>query len=243
MFSNIKVIVFDLYGTLLVFDDFDRANREWEDTFRNAITKKKFVDSLTVGTICKNILERIVKKDLSAGLTTYETKIRNEFEKHSVNISLDEIKQLADFSLEEWQKNIGVADDAIFVLEKLSSKFKIGLITNFDHARHPRKVLAATGLEKCFNKIWISDEEGCQKPDSEIFMKAINYFSIKAHEAVYVGDNIIDDVKGSLSAGMIPVLIDRKQKSNTNHHLEINPPHSAAENIHVINSLTDLLFL
>jgi HAD superfamily hydrolase (TIGR01549 family) len=243
MISNFKVILFDLYGTLLVFDNFDRANREWEQTFLDAVAKRSALNLQIVQTICKNILVCNVEKELSGGLTTYETKILNEFEKYNLCFSEDEIKQLADTSLEKWQSFIRPADDVFLVLEELAKKYKVGLITNFDHGRHVRKVLASTGLEKCFDMVWISDEAGCQKPDPKIFQMAIEYLNVLPEETIYVGDNIVDDVKGSCAAGMIPVLIDRNSKSNmyNNHDAELQFPQ--VKNITVIKSLSELLSL
>jgi putative hydrolase of the HAD superfamily len=241
MNPNIKVILFDLYGTLLVFDDFEKANRVWVTTFYEFASKRFGMDFETVQLICKNILESCAEKDLSGIYTTYETKIRKEFDKQGIVFFDEEMRLIADTSLEAWQKFIHPADDALSVLKEISKKKKIGLITNFDHSRHVKKVLTITGLDECFDFVLISDEARCIKPDRKIFQIAINHFGIEPAEAIYLGDNIIDDVKGSLDAGMKPVLISRNSKSNQHDVYNANAQNSESQNFTVIKSLSELI--
>ena len=46
MIEQIKGIFFDLYGTLLVFENFDKANAEWENTFFELTGKKHNLEIL-----------------------------------------------------------------------------------------------------------------------------------------------------------------------------------------------------
>jgi putative hydrolase of the HAD superfamily len=242
MNPNIKVILFDFYGTLLVFDDFDQANAEWEASF--AGTAKRFDLSHTaVQSICKKILECGVEKDSSGKLTTYETKIKNAFEKYGAAFTDEELKQIADESVERWQKYIRPADDVLEVLRILSLEKKIGLITNFDHSPHVRKVLASSSLNNYFELILISDEAGYEKPDRKIFQRAIEHFGIKPEEAIYVGDNIVDDVLGSHQAGLNPVFINRNSKSHEHENQNSQAIISQLPDLPVIKSLSELISL
>ena len=51
------------------------------------------------------------------------------------------------------------------------------------------------------------------KPHRELFEKALEISSCRAEEAVHIGDSITSDVKGALSAGICPLLLDRKEKT------------------------------
>jgi putative hydrolase of the HAD superfamily len=235
-----KGIFFDLYGTLLVFDDFDNANNNWVKKFYELGGKPHDISFEDIQLICKDILESDVEKDLSIGLTTYETKIKNGFAQKNVLLSGEEIKNIADKTLDIWQKNIRAAEDAAFVLGELKKTKKIVLITNFDHSPHIKKLIVQTGLEKYFDEVIISDEAGCKKPSPEIFNIALKKTGLKKEKVVYIGDNIVDDISGASSAGIKPVLITRNSKSNNVNHLCDD---KAEKSFQTIGSLSEILDL
>ena len=51
------------------------------------------------------------------------------------------------------------------------------------------------------------------KPHKEVFEKALAISGYSAGEVLHIGDSVVSDVKGALAAGITPVLIDRKGKS------------------------------
>ncbi len=214
--SSIKAVFFDLYGTLLVFNDFDEANDKWTNAFYDLAGKPNNISFEEVQIICKDILESHVEKDSSKGFTTYETKIYNSFEQKNIFLERDQLRNIADVTVGIWQKNVALAEDTKSVLSKLKKTKKLALITNFDHSPHIYKVLTETGLENYFDLILISDETCSKKPDPAIFKSALKYFSLKPEQAVYIGDNVYDDIKGAFNSAIEPILISRNSKSN-NH--------------------------
>lgn len=119
MSKSVKGIFFDLYGTLLVFEDFDKANFDWVNTFYELIGRKNGMKFSVLEQICKEILETEIEKDFVNGFTTYETKIKKCFEMHGIVLSLKELKKIANATVETWQHNIRVAEDAFNVFNKL----------------------------------------------------------------------------------------------------------------------------
>ena len=216
MKNQIKGVFFDLYGTLLVFDDFDGADNIWVNAFYNLIGKKNNLSLDAVQQICKEILEVDLERDSANGLTTYETKIKKGFNKFEIDIPKDELRNLANETAATWQVHIRLAEDSLFILNKLKKDKTVALITNFDHSPHIRSVLAENGLNSIFDPVVISDEAGCKKPSPEIFKLALQKTNLKPDEVIYVGDNIYDDVEGAFSAGIKPVLISRNLKSHAN---------------------------
>ena len=62
-----------------------------------------------------------------------------------------------------------------------------------------------------YARIWISrwcGDEQVHKPDPEIFRRTAARLGIPCSCCVYVGDHPVNDVQGSLSAGMKPVYIN-----------------------------------
>ena len=68
------------------------------------------------------------------------------------------------------------------------------------------------------------------KPHKELFEYALKVCGCNAEEVIHIGDSIVSDVNGALTAGITPVLIDRKGTSN---YLECK----------VVNKLTEVLDL
>ena len=215
--AGIKGVFFDLYGTLLVFENFDKANLEWENTFYKLTGKKHHLEFYHCQRLCRDILELTHEKDSSLGLTTYETKIKKGLENFNINLPLDELKYVASATVSSWQKEIQLADDAVNVIKKLKQNKVTGLITNFDHTPHVYKVLEETGLKELFDFVIVSDDAGIEKPSPEIFKMALEKSNLNSDEVVYIGDNLKDDICGAVSAGIKPIFISRDIKSHYNH--------------------------
>ena len=107
-------------------------------------------------------------------------------------------------------------ESGVRVLERelgaLCRKVAMGIITNGPGAHQMRKV-KALGLEKWFDKdrIFISGEVGCAKPDVEIFRLVQEKTGVQAGEAVFVGDAFPIDVVGAKGAGWRSVWINRRK--------------------------------
>jgi putative hydrolase of the HAD superfamily len=70
------------------------------------------------------------------------------------------------------------------------------------------RTLEATGLARHLECVVDSHVEGVEKPDPEIFRRALSRLGIAAGRAAYVGDIYSIDALGARAAGLRPVLID-----------------------------------
>ena len=238
--KSIDAVLFDLYGTLFVFNNFDEADKNWTNAFYDLTGKPYGISYFEIKNICSEILDSNLERDLTSGLTTYETKIKNNYKQKGIHFKAEQIKKIADETVSVWQNNISFAEDAIPVLCELKKKYKIGLITNFDHSRHVKKVLNENGAKNLFECTIISDEIGFLKPDPKIFEIALNKLGVKPQNAIYVGDNINDDIQGAFAAGIQPVLISRNSKSIRGDNFEETQLHNLPA-FTQINSLTELI--
>ncbi|HEU5440215.1 MAG TPA: HAD family hydrolase, partial [Ktedonobacterales bacterium] len=96
--------------------------------------------------------------------------------------------------------------------EDLRERFHVGIITNGadDDALDSQRTKAArTGLLARVDSFLASDAAGARKPGARIFHLALERAGIAPDEALYVGDNIINDIVGAKRAGMMSVLIWR----------------------------------
>jgi len=69
-------------------------------------------------------------------------------------------------------------------------------------------LLDAAGLRVHLELVVDSHYEGIEKPDPEIFHRALARMGVRAERAIYVGDIYAIDVVGARAAGLAPVLID-----------------------------------
>jgi putative hydrolase of the HAD superfamily len=70
------------------------------------------------------------------------------------------------------------------------------------------ELMEATGLAPYFDAILDSFVEGVEKPDPEIFRRALSRVAGRADRALHVGDLYHVDVAGARAAGIAPALID-----------------------------------
>jgi len=94
------------------------------------------------------------------------------------------------------------ADPAISqMLARLAQRYRLGVVTN-GSSETQRAKLERLGFAPLFDKIIVSEEVGCRKPDSAIFRLAIEGWEVPAASVLVVGDDPVADVEGARAAGM-----------------------------------------
>ncbi|MES2015112.1 MAG: HAD family hydrolase [Pseudomonadota bacterium] len=94
-------------------------------------------------------------------------------------------------------------DDVLPGLLRLKGKVKIGTVSNGNAD------LQAIGLAHHFSVSVAAHQLGLAKPDPAIFLAACEQLDVAPHEAVYVGDDVLLDVKGAQQAGLRGVWLNR----------------------------------
>ena len=97
------------------------------------------------------------------------------------------------------------------VLEKLEPQFQLAVISNFDGRL--RFILEQLGISKFFAHIFISSEIGADKPDREIYRRALKFMNLKPDQVLYVGDDPDRDWKAATAAGLSVFQLDREKNS------------------------------
>jgi len=77
-------------------------------------------------------------------------------------------------------------------------------------------------ISEYFHFVITSQEVGYEKPDSRIFMQALDMTDFNAGEVLFVGDSLVSDYQGSQSVGMQSLLIDRKHKNHDDRVVTID---------------------
>ena len=97
------------------------------------------------------------------------------------------------------------------VLEKLRPRFQLAVVSNFDGRL--RFILQHLGISIYFSYIFISSELGADKPDPEIFRRAVKVMHLDANEVLHVGDDPGRDWKAAKEAGLLVFHLDRPKNS------------------------------
>lgn len=101
--------------------------------------------------------------------------------------------------------------EVLDVLKQLRERFHLAVISNFDGRL--RLILQNLGISKYFAHVFISSELGADKPDLEIFRRALKLMHLNANEVLHVGDDPERDWKAAKEAGLSVFQLDRPRNS------------------------------
>ena len=114
-------------------------------------------------------------------------------------------KEVADICYQSARSKV---QEAVPVLEALSKKYKLELVSNF--YGNIRTVLEDFGISKFFPKIVESAVVGVRKPDPKIFSLGVEDLGLKPEEVVVVGDSYRKDIEPAIKLGCKAIWIKGK---------------------------------
>ena len=97
------------------------------------------------------------------------------------------------------------------VLQELQPHFQLAVISNFDGRL--RMILEHLGISKFFSRVFVSSEVGADKPDPEIFRRALKFMKLEPNEALHVGDDLERDWEAATMAGLHVFKLERGKNS------------------------------
>ena len=149
-------------------------------------------------------INRSMWEQLELGNMTREEILVRRFELLFEELGLD-IDGMEARRTYEW--NLGSSyfyiDGAEALLSELSKKYHLYLMSNGTAAVQDRRI-AASGIDKYFKGIFISEKVGYNKPSREFFdlcFKQIPDFS--KDESIIIGDSLSSDIQGGINAGIL----------------------------------------
>ena len=222
--KNITDIFFDLDHTLWDFDAnsilaFDKIFAAHHPT----IDTNVFIEIYApINQACWKLyqVDKITHEELRY------TRLKQSFEVLNYTISDKEIDTISHLYIEFMPDNNRLFDGAIEVLEYLTLKYNLHIITN-GFAEVQGKKISKSGLGNYFKTITNSEMAGMKKPHATIFEYALSLANVNKENAVMIGDCIDADVRGAINFGMKAILFDEKGIY-------------AAEGLHTINHLLEL---
>ena len=101
--------------------------------------------------------------------------------------------------------------DVIDILKQLHLRFPLAIVSNFDGRL--RLILSRLGISKYFGHTFLSSEIGADKPDPEIFRRAVKFLGLQPRDVLHVGDDPDRDWGAAATAGLSIFKLDRTKNS------------------------------
>ena len=149
--------------------------------------------------------------------------IRRKATDYTRSLPPEKLEQLPLFLAELYRgisrKRLRPSPDVNQTLDLLRPHFRLAVISNAQSA-YGVPELNATGLLHYFNPVIISGDYGFGKPDRRIFQKALDSLQIQPEQALFIGNDLYDDVYGAQQLGIKTIFFSPNQQ---NARQEIQP--------------------
>jgi len=97
--------------------------------------------------------------------------------------------------------------EVVDVLQQLGPRFELAIISNL------RVILERLGISRYFRHVFVSSEIGADKPDPEIFRRALKFLELQPGHVLHVGDDPERDWTAATDAGLSIFQLDREKNS------------------------------
>ena len=131
--------------------------------------------------------------------STTRSLIQSLFETDATD---DQIAELLEVRFNIMVSSIKVDPDVHDLLDLLSRRFRLGLISNYPCSRSINHSLAEHGLDQWFEVVVVSADVGHVKPHPKLFDLAVSSMNVRREATLYVGDNWLGDIQGAKRFGM-----------------------------------------
>jgi haloacid dehalogenase superfamily, subfamily IA, variant 1 with third motif having Dx(3-4)D or Dx(3-4)E len=137
---------------------------------------------------------------------------------HIINLSFPDMpvsrmeqtaRRLNDNYWKNYKEKCYIREDVLYGLERLSKKYKLGVVSNFMVKDGIEELLEINGVRGYFSFVTTSITEGWRKPHPVIYRTALDKFGAKPEETVFIGDDYVNDYVAPKELGMNPVYLDR----------------------------------
>jgi len=140
---------------------------------------------------------------------------RNALESLKIDYNISLLPELEDMYWDYFLENIEVYDDVYSTLQILKENgIKIAIVSDGDLSLRIRKADAA-GLLPYIDEVVASEEVIFEKPFSAIFTLALSRLGIEPHEAIMLGNNYKNDIRGAQLVGIRSGMFDPPVDGNT----------------------------
>jgi len=219
MKTNITDVFFDLDHTLWDFDK--NSEMAFDRIFKNRFPEIKIQDFIAKYAPINQECWKLYQNDKITHLELRYNRLKFSFDALNIDISDENINQIANDYIEFLTDNNHLFDGAIEVLDYLRPKYRLHIITNGFANVQDKKINNAL-LSGYFQTITNSELAGVKKPNSIIFDYAVNVAKASKQNSVMIGDCLDADVNGALNAGLDAIFFNDKKITVPDNIKQIN---------------------
>lgn len=209
--SELKAVLFDVYGTLAGFDPpREQIQAQALERFGLEVTASgidagyHMADEFMTRQNATKPVRTMNAKEQWAFFARFEQLVL-QGSGHEVELSLSgEIWS----EVRKQEYRIALFPDVIEGLDRIRAfGLGVGVVSNMNSTS--QRLCDDMGLTGHVDFAVTSGETGVEKPNRRIFEAALVEADVSADEAAFVGDQIESDIYGAEQAGLRPILIDR----------------------------------
>jgi putative hydrolase of the HAD superfamily len=219
MNTTITDVFFDLDHTLWDFDK--NSEMAFDRIFKNKFPEIRIQDFIEKYAPINQACWKLYQNDQITHIELRYNRLKFSFDALNVEISDENINEIANDYIEYLTDNNHLFDGAIEVLEYLKPKYKLHIITN-GFANVQEKKINNALLSSYFNTITNSELAGVKKPNSIIFDYAVNSAKASKENSIMIGDCLEADVNGALNAGLDAIFFNEKKMEAPDNIKQIN---------------------
>ncbi|PVW13417.1 YjjG family noncanonical pyrimidine nucleotidase [Marixanthomonas spongiae] len=143
------------------------------------------------------------------------------FKLFDLTFPIAEIDAMAQSYIDELPGDNHLFEGALEVLDYLSKKYTLHIITNgFHEVQHLK--LKRSGIYCYFKTVTTSDEVGSKKPHPVIFETALKKASAKPESSFMIGDSYEADILGAKAIGMQTMYYNYRKTKPAENQLFVN---------------------
>lgn len=217
------VVIFDLFDTLV---DFERDRLPLIHVNGKAVRSTAGVvyplfaerySHISLETFYQAFLESFTEVARIRETEGREVSARERFSRFFGTLQIPVTTDSDPFLSTLLETHMACLADAVFapperreLLAWLNPRYRLALISNFDHGQTARQILDRAEMTPFFEAILISEEMGWRKPHPAIFEAACHALQITPQEAIFIGDSPSIDIVGAKGVGMMAIWVNRK---------------------------------
>ncbi|MCB9077175.1 MAG: HAD family hydrolase [Anaerolineaceae bacterium] len=210
------MVVFDVYKTLLAIESDENSLRTYKFlstwlAYKGLVIKPKDL---------RKLYKNITKQAVLANTELYpDIDIKTVFKRILLSlVQTDENGNLENDAVEMGllfriltTKSLTIYPETVPILETLHrNNVRLAVLSNTQRLFTVPE-FKRFGIEPYFDDMIFSSDVGACKPAAKIFETLLRRMKIHPQEAIFVGDNLFDDIFGAQSVGMKTVWLNRPE--------------------------------
>lgn len=159
--------------------------------------------------------EKVSKQELRRG------RLIDAFSAFDISFPLENIDAMAVSYIDELPVNNHLFEGAIEILNYLSEKYVLHIITNGFQEVQLLK-LQNSGISTFFETVTSSEEVGVKKPNPLVFETALQKAKTQASQSIMIGDSFEADILGAEQVGMKTLFYNYRRETTPEGYVLIN---------------------